>query len=164
MENLRSEIYKEINPEFGAGPDVSVSAIGNIYTRMMRFNSKGTKELGHSHTFDHMTILASGKLKVTVDEKETEFKAPAMIYIKAGKVHELEAMEDKTLAFCVHALRKADDYTDIIDPSQLPEGVSLTDTINHSFPMDFDLISEIISNNPDYMRNEKESKESGIRK
>ncbi len=101
MENLRSEIYKEINPEFGAGPDVSVSAIGNIYTRMMRFNSKGTKELGHSHTFDHMTILASGKLKVTVDEKETEFKAPAMIYIKAGKVHELEAMEDRTLSFCV---------------------------------------------------------------
>jgi quercetin dioxygenase-like cupin family protein len=46
-----------------------------------------------------------------------------MIYIKAGKVHELVALEDETVAYCIHALRDKDN-NEILDPSMVPAGVS----------------------------------------
>jgi len=45
-----------------------------------------------------------------------------MIYIKQGKSHFIEALEDNTIAFCVHALRDKD-TADILDPSQVPLGI-----------------------------------------
>jgi hypothetical protein len=45
-----------------------------------------------------------------------------MIFIKAGKSHYIEALEDGTVAYCVHALRDKD-TADILDPNQIPDGV-----------------------------------------
>jgi quercetin dioxygenase-like cupin family protein len=92
---------------------------------MMHFKKTGDKELGHAHAFDHLTLLASGSLQVTVDNKTTVFNAPHMIFIKAEKVHELVAMQDNTVAFCIHALRTGDRVEDIIDPTSVPDGVEL---------------------------------------
>lgn len=90
----------------------------------MIFQKCGDVEHGHSHTFDHLTLLAHGKLAVTVDGKTTNFSAPQMIYIKAGKLHKLTALEDNTVAFCIHALRDGDNVGDILDPSMIPDGVN----------------------------------------
>ena len=38
------------------------------------------------------------------------------------KLHELKALEDNTIAFCVHALRDKE-TGDILDPSQVPLGI-----------------------------------------
>ena len=56
------------------------------------------------------------------DEQTTDFKAPQMIYVQAGKSHFIEALEDGTVAYCVHALRDAN-TEEIIDPDQIPLGV-----------------------------------------
>ena len=45
-----------------------------------------------------------------------------MIYIQKGKSHFIEALEDNTIAFCVHALRDKD-TEDILDPDQIPLGI-----------------------------------------
>ena len=89
---------------------------------MMRFRKAGDVEIGHTHQFDHLTLLATGKLKVTVEGVVTEFTAPHMIYIHKDKVHELEALVDETVAYCIHALRDKEN-NDILDPSMIPKGV-----------------------------------------
>lgn len=95
----------------------------------MRFEKAGDIEIGHTHQFDHLTLLAKGKLKVTVEGVSTEFTAPHMIYIHKDKVHELEALTDETVAYCIHALRDKN-TNEIIDPSMIPNGVNALDLAN----------------------------------
>jgi quercetin dioxygenase-like cupin family protein len=89
---------------------------------MMHFEKAGDTEIGHTHQFDHLTLLAKGKLKVTVEGTASEFTAPHMIYIHKDKRHELQALTDDTVAYCIHALRDKD-TGDILDPSMIPAGV-----------------------------------------
>ena len=105
-------------------PEISIGCVANLFSRQMHFKSKGDIEHGHTHPFDHLTLLASGSLRVIVKDKETDFKAPHMIYIKAEEQHELVALEDNTVAFCIHALRNGDGVDDILDPKMIPEGVN----------------------------------------
>lgn len=105
-------------------PVVGIGCVANLYSRMMHFQKAGDVEVGHTHQFDHLTLLASGSLKVTVDGVESTFVAPHMIYIHKDKVHELVALEDNTVAYCIHALRNGDGVDDILDPAMIPAGVS----------------------------------------
>lgn len=104
-------------------PLIQIGCVANLFSRMMYFHKAGDIEIGHTHQFDHLTLLAKGKLKVTVDGVATEFTAPHMIYIRKDKVHELVALADETLAYCIHALRDKEN-NDILDPSMIPAGVS----------------------------------------
>ncbi len=107
-------------------PNVKIGCVSNMYTRMMHFGSKGDIEYGHSHPFDHLTLLSKGKLGVTVKGEYSEFTAPHMIYIKKDIKHELVALENDTIAFCIHALRVGEAVEDILDPDSIPKGVSPT--------------------------------------
>jgi len=112
--------------------NVNIGCVANLFSRQMHFEKAGDVEHGHTHSFDHLTLLANGKLKIVVDGKESTFVAPQMIYIKAEKMHELTALEDNTVAYCIHALRIGEDVDDIVDPSMIPEGVnmqSITDSL-----------------------------------
>ena len=106
-----------------ASPVVKLGCVANLFSRMMHFERVGDIEIGHTHQFDHLTLLASGKLQITVDGKATEFTAPQMIYIHKDKVHELVALMDNTVAYCIHALRDKEN-NEILDPSMIPDGVS----------------------------------------
>jgi len=107
-------------------PQITLGLVSNLFSRMMHFKSKGDVEVGHTHPFDHLTLLAHGSLNVEVNGKTTEFKAPHMIFIKAEYVHKLTALEDNTVAYCIHAIRK-DRHGDIVDPSMMPKGVTAND-------------------------------------
>jgi len=104
-------------------PTIHIGCVANLYSRMMYFAKAGDIEVGHTHQFDHLTLLAKGRLKVTVEGIATEFTAPHMIYIHKDKIHELEALTDETVAYCIHALRGIDS-DEILDPSMIPEGVN----------------------------------------
>lgn len=108
-------------------PACQIGCVANLFSKMMHFRKTGDKEYGHTHHFDHLTLLAKGRLQVTVDGKATEFTAPQMIYIRADKMHDLVALTDDTVAYCIHALRSDNESGDIIDPSMLPLGVSALD-------------------------------------
>lgn len=103
-------------------PRIQLGCVANLFSRMMHFKSAGDIEHGHTHAFDHLTLLATGSLRVTVEGKTTDFKAPHMIYIHKDKNHELVALEDNTVAYCIHALRDKDS-NEILDPSMIPAGV-----------------------------------------
>lgn len=102
-----------------ANPSISFGLVGNIYTRQMHFKSKGDIEMGHTHPYDHMTLLAKGSVEVSVDGEVSVFNAPHIIWINAEKAHQLTALEDDTVAYCVHAVR---DAGEIVDPTMIPEG------------------------------------------
>lgn len=104
-------------------PYVKIGCVANLFSRQMHFKKAGDVEHGHTHPFNHLTLLASGSLRVTVNGETTDFKAPHMIYIYANAVHQLTALEDNTVAFCIHPLRKGDDAGDILDPESVPKGV-----------------------------------------
>jgi hypothetical protein len=102
-----------------SSPEATLGMCGNIYTRQMHFINAGDTEYGHTNPYDHMTLLAKGALKVIVDGVETEFKAPHIIWINSEKRHELVALENDTVAYCIHAIRESGE---ILDPDMIPNG------------------------------------------
>lgn len=104
-------------------PTSKIASVANLFSKMMHFEKAGDVEQGHVHQFDHLTLLAHGALKVTVDGVSTDFTAPHMIYIAKDKNHELVALEDNTVAYCIHALRDGNQVGDILDPAMVPKGV-----------------------------------------
>jgi len=107
-----------------AYPETKMSCVKNLWTRQMYFAKAGDANEGHVHNYDHITLLAYGSVRVHVEGKTTDFKAPHMIYVEAGKSHFIEALEDGTVAYCVHALRDKDTQ-DILDPNQIPLGIDV---------------------------------------
>ena len=90
------EYSPEIQHHFGSG----------VYARQ-GFIKKGSAVQKHSHTYSHLSILASGKV-VLVSEKENKtFIAPACIEIPANEEHAIIAVED-SVWFCIHATEFAD--------------------------------------------------------
>lgn len=105
-------------------PSHSMSCVANLFAKQMHFAKAGDVEQGHKHEFDHLTLLAAGSMRVTVNGKTSDFKAPQMIFIKAEYNHELVALEDNTVAYCIHALRDGDGVGDILDPASIPAGAN----------------------------------------
>lgn len=102
-------------------PEVQLACVSNMYVRMMEFNNVGCFEPGHDHPFDHLTLLARGTVEVEVDGMKTNFKAPKMIFIAKDKIHSIKALEENTLAFCIHPIRNGERIEDIVDPSMIPQ-------------------------------------------
>jgi hypothetical protein len=119
--------------ELPDGPEVAIGCVANLWSKMMHFKKAGDTEYGHAHVFDHLTLLVKGKIKIAVDGIDSEFVAPQMIYIKAGKVHELTALEDDSMAYCIHALR--DNEGDILDPTMIPSNISPSNVFDTAAPL-----------------------------
>ena len=64
-----------------------------VYARQMELPA-GWYADSHKHEFDHLSILSSGEVDVTVDGKTESYTAPAVLTIKAGKVHNIVAKTD----------------------------------------------------------------------
>lgn len=117
-------------------PHVHISCVSNVFIKQMRFLKAGDTEQGHSHCFDHVTLLATGKIKLTANGKSDEFTAPHHIFIKAGVEHELVALEDNTTVHCIHAIRDGERVEDIVDPSSIPLSAAVPP--EGSYPMTTD--------------------------
>jgi quercetin dioxygenase-like cupin family protein len=101
-------------------PIQAISCVSNVFIKQMTFVKAGDTEQGHSHCFDHVTLLSVGRLRLEALGTSTDFTAPQHIFIRANVVHKLIALEDNTVAQCIHALRDGDGVGDIIDPASLP--------------------------------------------
>lgn len=107
-------------------PHTLIGSCHNVFVRQMHFAKTGDTEVQHIHQFDHITLLSKGSLEVECNGKLTKFVAPHMIYIKANYVHGMTALEDDTLAYCIHAMTNTHDKNidDIISPNMIPNGSS----------------------------------------
>jgi quercetin dioxygenase-like cupin family protein len=81
-----------------------------VYAKQMVLPARHYAET-HEHLYDHLSILASGHVRVTLDGEVDEYRGPAVVHIAAGKKHRIDALTD-SVWFCVHA-------TDVTDPEQV---------------------------------------------
>lgn len=102
-------------------PSIQIMAVSNVYIRSMIFEKKGDTEIGHKHPYHHGTMLSSGSLLVKTEKGMKIFNAPSLIFIDKDLTHELIALEDNTVANCIHALRDVEG--ELIPPETIPEGV-----------------------------------------
>jgi hypothetical protein len=108
----------------------SLGYFGNIWVRQNYLHQAGEYVDGHLHAFDHVSLLTQGKVRVEIEGFEPkEFTAPTFIVIKKEYKHKFTALEDKTLWYCVFALRDINgEVTDIYDAENSPYGASAGDS------------------------------------
>ncbi len=85
---------------------------GNIFIRPNVLEHQGQVNKGHTHNFDHTTIVFTGAVRVTCTtpdgrEYTQDYHAPAHFLVKANYSHRIEALEDKTVYWCVYSHRNA---------------------------------------------------------
>ncbi len=99
--------------------------VGNVWVKQNYLQNVGQDNGGgHTHHFDHVTLLARGKVLVEVEGYPAkEFTAPTFIVIKKEHKHRFTAVEPDTLYYCVFALRDIDgDTTDFYSKDNSPYG------------------------------------------
>jgi quercetin dioxygenase-like cupin family protein len=97
-ENIEQVINKDV--------EIEHYFAGGIYAKQMRIG-KNCKIPTHRHVYDHLSVLAQGRVRVTVSKITQEYTAPAAIEIKRDLVHTIEALED-TVWYCIHATEETD--------------------------------------------------------
>lgn len=97
----------EFNKNFGSlGIDVSHHFGAGVYAKEAVIPA-GLILSQHKHSFDHLSILASGTAKVTCEKEERTYTGPCCLTIPANMHHKVESVTD-VVWFCIHAT----DYTD----------------------------------------------------
>ena len=94
-----------------------VKIVDNVLVKMLHAEFIGDRISGHAHTFDHITLLAKGRVIMRAKGEEKEHSAPKLIVTPKGVVHEFEALEPDCLLCCVHAIRDGDTEEDIASPN-----------------------------------------------
>ena len=80
--------------------------VGNIFAKRILLPKKGDATIGHSHTFDHMTLVARGSVEISVLGKESKrYVQDEIILIEAGLHHSIIALEDNSALYCIHDTR-----------------------------------------------------------
>jgi len=87
-----------------------VGCYGNVWVRSNYLAKQGDSTEGHYHTFDHVSLLTTGKVKVEVEgtNRYNIFEAPTFIVIDKDLKHKFIALVDECVWYCVFALRDID--------------------------------------------------------
>ena len=102
-------------------PSTDFKIVDNVFVKLHHFLHKGDTHNGHSHTFDHITLLSSGSVKMIHDNGEAEYKAPNLIVTPKNIKHQFIALEANTVFCCVHAIRDGDGVNDVASQDITPE-------------------------------------------
>lgn len=74
-----------------------------IFIKQIVFGEKDSLVPQHSHTYDHVSMLAVGSVRAWKDGVLLgEFKAPRSIHIDAGTKHLFQTLEPNTIIYCIH--------------------------------------------------------------
>lgn len=94
--------------------------VANVWCRQMYFPKAGLMMEGHKHWFDHVTLVAHGAIRVSVNGVIRDYRAPCMLKIIAHAIHDITALEDETVCYCIHPIRQSGHVDDIVDPEHVP--------------------------------------------
>ena len=106
-----SELFKECNGCFEVDLGTQHHFSSGLYAKQMHL-PKDYFAVSHAHNYDHLSILAKGKVIVRTDNGENTYSAPVCIEIKKGLHHSITALED-AVWFCIHATDETD--ADLVD-------------------------------------------------
>lgn len=100
-----------------SNPQTDLKIVDNVFVKLHHFLNVGDTHEGHSHAFDHITLLATGSVNMVHDKGQAEYKAPHLIVTPKGVKHQFTALEPNTVFCCIHAIREKDELDAIADPS-----------------------------------------------
>ena len=100
-----------------SNPLTDFKIVDNVFVKLHHFLHIGDTHEGHAHSFDHITLLATGSVNMVHDKGEAVYKAPHLIVTPKGIKHQFTALEPNTVFCCIHAIREQDDIDAIADPS-----------------------------------------------
>lgn len=84
-------------------------AIGPVMIRPSGLLMRGEGFAAHGHTFPHTSFVIAGSVAVVMDDDGPRtFEAPSAFHIPAGVRHEITALEDGTVCWCVFPHRGGD--------------------------------------------------------
>ena len=138
-------------------PEIKIIAVSNVYCRSLHFKNTGDIETGHYHSYDHGTLVSSGKLLVEMIRDDgtvissKEFISPSFIFISKLCRHRLTALEDNTIAVCIHAMRDIEgnilspDF--LIDEKYFADKWEDSDNINDHYHLYTEVKRNVITDN-----------------
>lgn len=91
--------------------------VDNVFVKLMVCKEVGMEIVGHAHTFDHITLLATGAVTMFAKNTCSDYRAPMLIVTPKGVVHRFVALEPDTVLCCIHAIRDGDEMDDIAPPN-----------------------------------------------
>lgn len=81
----------------------------SILIKQATIKDKGSWIPQHAHVYDHTTAIAAGGIKVWQDGVyDGEYRAPALIFIKARVKHLFQTTADNTTIWCIHNAMRPD--------------------------------------------------------
>lgn len=98
-----------------------VQIVDNVFVKLHMFRNVGDTHDGHAHTFDHITLLASGSVTMKHDNGEKDYLAPYLIVTPKGIKHQFIAKEPNTVFCCIHAIRDGSEVDDVASQNITPE-------------------------------------------
>lgn len=91
-------------------PTSRLTLYGGIYALTWSVKDAGTICPQHAHTFDHLSAIMAGAVRVEADGEDLgEFRAPAFVKIAARTKHRFTTLEPDTVITCLHAVAEAED-------------------------------------------------------
>jgi hypothetical protein len=91
-----------------------------VFIKQMLLKDVGTRVPQHAHVYDHTSMLATGAVRVWMDEKLIgDFRAPYPLFIKAKIKHTFQSLEPNTLIYCIHRLHPGYQIVPIHEEHQL---------------------------------------------
>jgi quercetin dioxygenase-like cupin family protein len=115
-----TELYQVMKGTFEVDLGIQHHFSSGVYAKQMML-PKGYFAVSHAHNYDHLSVLASGKVIVRTDDSEQTYTAPACITIEKHKNHSVTALED-AVWFCIHATEETD-ASKVDDVLIMKEGV-----------------------------------------
>jgi hypothetical protein len=106
-----------------SNPITDIKIIDNVFVKLHKFVHVGDTHQGHAHVFDHITLLATGKVLMKHDNGEQEFTAPHLIVTPKGITHQFTALEPNTVFCCIHAIRDGSEVDDVASQDITPKQV-----------------------------------------
>ena len=117
--------------------------IGGVYAKEVIIDD-GFEVQQHAHTFDHMSVLVEGCAIVWQGDTQETYFAPAVIEIKAGIEHSVQAVNGRVVWLCIHATDKCDkeniDNVLIGKPNMVNTGIHVDVTSINEFIADNDYL------------------------
>ena len=88
----------------------------NVYVKKMIFPKGGNFYRGHHHNYDHVTLVAAGRVSVVfeavpevgLDAEEKQYNGGSLFVTRGFRQHKITALEDNTIVCCIHAIRDKD--------------------------------------------------------
>lgn len=98
-----------IHPEVSS---VEIKMADGIFVKSMHCHERLTLIPQHAHSYDHLSMLARGRVMVWKDDECLgEFVAPVGIFIAARAKHKFITLEPDTLIYCIHNIKDAEEVS-----------------------------------------------------